>query len=252
MKCDIFIPIRLGNSRLPGKALKECKGKPLIFFLLERLRKCKKIRNLVICTTTNKTDDVLVNVLLKNNIKYFRGSEIDILQRFYDASKFYKPDFIVNVDGDDIYTDPELIDKLIMQYEKTNPDVIDMKGFPFGFRSVGFTPDSLSKICSIKKTNITDTHYRAFLTELNLFNLEFFENVEIINFNKELRFTLDYPEDLKFAQLIFKNLGNDFNLSKLINFCEENNDFIDITKDLDKKWKVHYDDANTNFSTKLN
>ena len=251
MNCDIFIPIRLANSRLPGKALQNCNGKPIIFSLFERLKKCKKMRNLVVCTTTNKSDDNLVDILKKNNIKFFRGSETDILQRFYDASKLFQPDFIVNVDGDDIYTDPVLIDKLINQYEKTNSEVIDMKGFPFGFRSIGFTPKSLYKICSLKKTTITDTHYRAFLTELNLFNLTFLENNEIPNFKKELRFTLDYPEDLKFAQKIFGNLGNNFSLLQLINFCEKNDSLIEITKDLDKKWFLHYD-VDTDFSTKLN
>ena len=251
MNCDIFIPIRLANSRLPGKALKDYNGKPIIFSLIERLKKCNKVRNLVVCTTNNESDDNLVNILQENNIKFFRGSETDILERFHGASKLFNPDFIVNVDGDDIYTDPALIDKLINQYEKTNSEVIDMKGFPFGFRSVGFTPETLNKICNLKKTSITDTHYRAFLTELDLFDLTFLENNEIPNFKKQLRFTLDYPEDLLFAKKIFENLGNNFNLLQLINFCEKNDSLVSITKDLDKKWLSHYN-VDTDFSTKLN
>jgi len=189
MYYDIFIPVRLKNLRLPGKALKSCDGKPIIQYLIERLQMCKKIRNIVVCTTNQKYDDPLVEFLKEHKVNFFRGDEKDILERFLGAAKKYETEFIVNVDGDDIYTDPKYVDYMITEYEKTNADVIDMVGFPFGLRSVGFKRKTLEKICSLKNTNITDPHYRAFLTELNFFQVHkiFFENN---NYPKKLDFLL--------------------------------------------------------------
>ena len=63
INCDVFIPVRLDNKRLPGKALKKINDVPIIFYLIKRLQSSSMIRNIVVCTTTNKSDDVLVQFL---------------------------------------------------------------------------------------------------------------------------------------------------------------------------------------------
>ena len=74
MDADIFIPATLGSRRLHHKHLREINGKPLIKYLIERLQSCKKIRNIVVCTTNSKIDDLLVSFLQKEGILVFRGS----------------------------------------------------------------------------------------------------------------------------------------------------------------------------------
>ena len=61
MNCDVFIPIRLSNTRLPKKAMKLVDGKPIILYLIERIKKSKKIRNVIICTTTNESEFPLIS-----------------------------------------------------------------------------------------------------------------------------------------------------------------------------------------------
>ncbi len=100
MYADIFIPVTLGSKRLHQKHLKEIDGKPLLKYLIERLESCKKIRNIVICTTNSKTDDQLVSFLQKEDILVFRGSESDILYRFLDAAKCFGTEIIIDVEGD--------------------------------------------------------------------------------------------------------------------------------------------------------
>ena len=81
-------------------------GKPIIKYLIERLQHAHEIRNIIVCTTNQKSDDPLIEYLKNEKIMYFRGNEKDILVRFLDAANQYNTDFIVSVDGDDIYTDP--------------------------------------------------------------------------------------------------------------------------------------------------
>ena len=79
MQSDIFIPARLGSKRLPSKPLKEINGKPIIKYLIERLKLCKSVQNIVVCTTELEEDDMFVKYLKNENILTFRGSESDIL-----------------------------------------------------------------------------------------------------------------------------------------------------------------------------
>jgi len=249
MNCDIFIPVRSGNSRLPGKALKKIDDKEIILHLVERLKSCKNVRKVVICTTSLPIDDTLVELLTMKKIDFVRGSEKDILNRFLFASKKYQTDFIINVDGDDIYTDPIYVDKMAQHFENTNADYIDMIGFPFGFRSVGFSKNALEKICELKNTDNTETGYRDYFTTVDIFKISNL-NYDSIEFPKELRLSLDYEEDLKLAKIIFNKLGTNFHLSDLIDLFNQNPKLLEITSDLDAKWEQHYKNNLTNFSLK--
>ena len=120
MYADIFIPVTLGSKRLHQKHLKEIDGKPLLKYLIERLESCKKIRNIVICTTNSKTDDQLVSFLQKENILVFRGSDLDILTRFLDAAKYFGTEIIIDVEGDKIYTDPKYVDLIVNSLQNSD------------------------------------------------------------------------------------------------------------------------------------
>lgn len=248
--CDIFIPIRLFNTRLPSKALKKVEQKPVIFYLLDRLKTCKKIRNIIVCTTNNSTDDPLVEELNNHNIKIFRGSEKDILIRFLGAAKQFEPDLIINVDGDDIYSDPELVDYMVDEFHRTNADYIDMLDFPFGFRMVGFSKSSLELVCELKNTNNTETGYRDFFYKSPSLKIHKIYFKDTKAFPSELRLSLDYQEDLNFAKLIFKKLGNNFHLRDILLEIEKDPNLLKYTNGLKEKWKKHYEDNLTSFSVK--
>jgi spore coat polysaccharide biosynthesis protein SpsF len=241
MNYDVFIPIRLSNTRLPKKALKEIDGIPVVQYLIDRIKKSKKIRNVIVCTTKNEKDNELVEFLEKNNYMFYRGNENDILERYLDTAKNFNTDFIISVDGDDIYSDPSYVDKMILEYEKTNADYIDMVDFPFGIASVGIKKDALVKICKLKKTNNTETGYRLFFHNEEIFKIHKMKPENTIKFPKELRLTLDYPEDLNLAKKVISNLGNNFNLKDIIRLFEKNPQFLQITNNLEERYKQHWD-----------
>ena len=240
MNYDVFIPIRLSNTRLPKKALREINGIPVIQYLIERIKKTKKIRNVIICTTTNKNDDELVEFLKKNNYLYFRGSENDILARYLETANDFDTDFIVSVDGDDIYSDPYYVDKMVSEYEKTNADYIDMVEFPFGIASVGIKKSALDKVCKLKKTDNTETGYRLFFHNEQVFKVYKIRPENNLKFPKELRLTLDYQQDLDLAGKIFSELGNDFHLTDIIKLFENKPELLEITSNLEELYKQHW------------
>lgn len=240
MNCDVFIPIRLSNTRLPKKALKEINGIPVIKYLIDRIKKCKKIRNIIVCTTENVKDDELITFLKTENCMFFRGSETDILARYRDAAQKFDTDFIISVDGDDIYTDPYYVDQMVKEYEKSNADFVDMINFPFGIASVGIKKDALEKVCKLKKTNNTETGYRLFFNN-DVFKIHKMQCDEKIKFPKELRLTLDYQEDLDLAKKIISELGNDFHLENIIDLFEKNPKLLEITNNLEERYKQHWD-----------
>ena len=248
MNYDLLIPVRLNSSRLPKKAIRQISNKPIIIFLIDRLKKSTKINQIVICTTLEKSDDPLVDLLNSEGIKYFRGNEKDILVRLHDASKYFQSEFVVVVDGDDIYTDPAYVDKIIMEFQKTNADFICGKNFPHGFVPVGIKSTALKKICDLKMTNDTETGYREFFTQTNLFKCKYIEPEGDEKFPDQLRLTLDYEEDYEIAKKIFTDLGNYFQIQDILEYIEKNPDLLKKMKELDLRWKKHWNKNITNLS----
>lgn len=243
---DVFIPVRLSSSRLPHKAMSLIDKKPVIQYLLERLQHTKKIRKIIVCTTRNRSDDTLVDFLENKKIDVFRGDEQDILVRFLDASKQYDTKFAVIVDGDDIYSDPVLVDLIIGEFEKTNSDYIQITGPPVGFTPLGVKTSALRKICEIKKSKITDTGYGRFFTDNeNLFDIHMLKVDVQRNFQTNLRLSLDYKEDLKLATEIFKQIGNDFHLDDILKLLEEQPHLLQFVKISESRWNDHW---NTNLA----
>ena len=180
MNADIFIPARLDSERLPNKHLSLINDRPILKYLIERLQNAKKIRNIIVCTTNLQTDEPLVNFLEHENIMYFRGSENDILDRLLKTATKYGTDIIVDVEGDDFYTDPFYVDRIVSEMQNTDIDFISgnsstesfdsNSGFPHGLVPMGIRTKALKKICQLKITNNTETGYKEFFMIPNLFN----------------------------------------------------------------------------------
>lgn len=240
MKTSIFIPVRLQSERLPKKALKKIDNKPMIQYLIERLQKIKKIDNIVICTTEDSSDDELVKFLEKNNFVYFRGSKNDILDRFLKTAQKFKTDFIIAVDGDDIYSDPICIEKIISEHKKSKADCFQITGVPVGFTPIGFKTTTLKNICSLKNTSDTETGYGRFFFNEKLFKIQKIPIKLKISFPKDLRMSLDYDADFKVAKKIFKKFGNDFNIEDILTFLTENPKILTELIELQIKWNQHW------------
>ena len=260
MNTDIFILARSTSKRLPSKHMKIINGKPIIENLVDRMKKSNKIRKIVVCTTINFSDDKLVHFLEKESVLYYRGSEHDILSRFLGASKKFKTDVIVDVEGDKIYTDPAYVDKIIEELtdpkidfvigndseEKFNPN----NHLVHGFIPAGMKTSALQKLCGIKTTENTETGYLEFFTKSEIFNCKYIIPDNFKDNPEDFRLTLDYEEDLKLANKIFGELGNNFSSDDVLELFKQKPSLNEITKPIIEKWNKHYQDNITKYELK--
>ncbi len=247
---DIFILARLGSKRLPKKQLKKINNKYLLKILVDRLKKSKTIRNIVVCTTNKKTDEPLINFLKKEKILYFRGSEKDVLERMLGAAKQFSTDIIIDVEGDKIYTDPKLVDLTVKQFRdiknefvigsrnKTKFDPTDH--FIHGIFPTAFKTEILEKICKKKKTKNTETGYKELFFKNGMCKKKLITLPSKIEIPKDVRLTIDYQEDLTLAKDIFSNLGNNFDYKDIIKLHKNNPQIFEITDIISKQWESNY------------
>jgi spore coat polysaccharide biosynthesis protein SpsF len=222
-KVVAIVEARMGSSRLPGKVLADIQGKPALMRLISRLRFCKELDEIVVATSTSPKDDSLAEWLQNNSVKFYRGSEEDVLQRVVDACNSVHGDIIVEVTGDCILTDYELIDQAILSFYANDCDVVSNCGvhktFPMGAYAQVFRSKDLEWVAN----NIMDDAVREHVS------LYFYENLttyKIINLiapqalnHPEWRLQLDYQEDLDFLNAVYKKLeptyGENFTLNEI-------------------------------------
>ena len=250
MNCDIFIPARLQSTRFPEKHLQTINSVPLIKYLIERLQTCEKIRHIVVCTTDSPSDEKLVQFLKQEDIMCFRGNEKDIIKRLFDAATFYDTDIIIDVEGDDFFTDPLLVDKLALEMINSDFDFISgnmstknfdsQTGYPHGLMPVGIRNIALRKIYEEKQTSNTETGYKEFFMNDNLFKIKYLIPEIERDFSENLRLTIDYEEDFELAKKVIQELGNNFNFTKLLDLFETKPDLLKIVEPVIEKWKKNY------------
>lgn len=150
-----IIQVRYGSTRLPGKVLKKVKGLTLLEYEIRRVGRAKKIDKVVIATTINKADDEIEALSKKMGVDCFRGSEADVLDRYYRCSSQY-PEYknIIRITGDCPLIDPEIIDQVVDLFEKNDFDYasnVDPATFPDGLDVEVFKKSALEKAAQMAK-----------------------------------------------------------------------------------------------------
>jgi spore coat polysaccharide biosynthesis protein SpsF len=121
-KIIVIVQARMASTRLPGKVLKCIQGKTLLEHCLERLQQVPSVDQIVVATTLNSKDMSIINLCEQLEVKYYRGSESDVLSRFYEASLKFKADVIIRVNSDCPLIDPEVVESIISQFIEQQPN----------------------------------------------------------------------------------------------------------------------------------
>ena len=242
-KTAVFIPVRLGSTRLPGKALLDLMGQPAIVHLVERLQLAKLPDEIVICTTKESSDDPLKKVAEDCGIRLVHGSKDDLLERYHQAALETEVDFIVNVDGDDILVDPEQVDQVAELLLESSADFVKCDGLPFGGAPVGISADALFKVCVSKEASDTATGWSNFFTDPAKFKQKTLVIDDEELRHPEIRMTLDYKEDFEFFKAVFAELyspGNPVRLRDAIKLIVSRPDIRKINSGLDETYWAHF------------
>tara|TARA_B100000900_G_C20592588_1_gene722153 strand:- start:2193 stop:2915 length:723 start_codon:yes stop_codon:yes gene_type:complete len=198
-----IVQARMGSTRLPGKVLKKVCNLPLIQILFERLNQSEKINKIICATTTNREDDLLEKVISKIGFDVFRGSEKDVLRRYYEVAKMYNAKNIVRITGDCPFVDPNIVDEVINLFIKTNSDYcsnVIPPTFPDGLDVEIFNISTLEKTYLNAISPKHREHVTTYMIEdQSLQKANFFHSVD----HSEKRWTLDYEEDFEIINNVF-------------------------------------------------
>ena len=252
-RIDIIVEARMTSKRLPGKVALEILGRPILDLMIERLKKIKNANNIIIATTKNSIDDKIEKIATNNNVLCFRGSENDVLKRVLLAAEKNKTDIIVEITGDNPLIDFKISNKIIEffisnqnKYDYVSNDAaLYNNNFGasciIGFNTKVFTSKILKKVDSLTDHPTDREHVVNFiLNNEDIFKIHNYESEEKFN-RKDIRLTLDYPEDYQIIKKIFEELyplNNDFSAGDIIEYLDKNPKVKNINKNcVQQKYK---------------
>tara|TARA_B100000941_G_C28378890_1_gene486228 strand:- start:157 stop:879 length:723 start_codon:yes stop_codon:yes gene_type:complete len=235
----LIIQARIGSKRLKNKMLLPLAGKPMIFRIIERLKRVKKVKKLILAIPNTKEDNRIANIFKNENIIIFRGSENNLVERYYLAAKKYKIKTIIRFPGDNCLPEPKEIDRLIKFYEKfkkpffaSNLSNIMHNGYPDGIGAeifgLNFLEDLMSK--KLNKSQKEHPHTNFFDYNKNKPINEKWCKVRTFKCPKkikrpDIKLDVNTLNEYNYMANIYKNLYHKdakFNISKTIDFLDKN------------------------------
>jgi spore coat polysaccharide biosynthesis protein SpsF len=232
----ILIAVRMKSSRLGSKAMGDIVGKPMISHLIERMRKVKNAGHIILCTSTNLQDKVLLEVAEKENIPGFAGSELDVMKRFIDAAELHHLKHIVRVTGDNPLTDPVNIDRMIEAHVKGGYEFTKSEFMPLGVNAEVISVETLKRAYDTAEDTSLTEYMTTYLKRPDYFKILTVESNDPIFEGKALvRLTVDYEEDIKVMNIIYGDLYHqnpDFTIKDVIKYLNEHPEILEINSDV--------------------
>ena len=247
MRIIASIQARLGSTRLPGKVLKDINGKVMLLRQIERLRESRLLDDIIVATTTNSKDDEIVNFCQLHDIKCYRGSEDDVLDRIASMISEFNIDVHVECFGDSPLIDAHLIDEVIGYYLK-NRTVVDFVSnslvttYPPGQEVLVYRGSCLLEANKlIAKDEPLREHVSIHLTQYpEKYKLKNLEAPAYYNF-PDIYLEVDTPEDFDMVSTIFKHFDKKersyFSLAQILDYLLENSELINLNNQVERRWK---------------
>ena len=238
-KIVAIVQARMGSTRLPGKVLMKIQGRPMLWHIINRIKQCDIIDDIIIATSDSKSDGLIYEMSKEYDISCFRGSENDVLNRFYNAAEHNNADYIIRVTGDCPLIDSNILGDLIRYFFKNG---FDHCGIACGAgvankKKVNKYPDGLDaeifsfSVLKEANENAITISEREHVTPYIWKNNDFFTGSfypKLKDYSKT-RLTVDNIEDFQFIKWIYDTLyptNNCFLLNDIINLIEKNKKMI--------------------------
>jgi len=241
MKIVATISARMTSNRLPGKVMLPVLDRPILHYLVERLKSVPSIDDIVIATTVNKTDDTLIDFATSEGISYFRGSENDVLLRVVEASDSVDADIVVEITGDCPIIDPQLVEQAIVMYKANNVDYVNnaaIRSYPDGMDAQVFPLDILKKSLSMTDNLLDHEHVGLYI----LNNPQLFTRINLVAPPEldwpELGLTLDEKDDYNLLKLIIEHFYQKnplFGCLDVVRFLKNRPDLVVINDHVHRK-----------------
>jgi spore coat polysaccharide biosynthesis protein SpsF len=240
-----IIQARMGATRLPGKVLKGISGHPVLFHVVERVRRAANLTKVVVATTMTPEDDEVAAFCTLSGYDVFRGSSSDVLARYYEAAKGAGADTVVRITCDCPLIDPVIIDRCVGEFNKLRPDYLSNvvpgeRTFPRGLDTEVFSFPALERAHLESKESFEREHVTPYIWQNKNGSFVISPTVKADpEYNRpQYRLTLDFPEDLELFQKIY---GQHYKRGKIIptldviRYLDENPDVVAINAFRDKE-----------------
>lgn len=198
-----LIQARMTSSRLPGKVLADLGGRPMIAYMIDRVRRSTRVDRIAVVTSTDSSDDILAETVVSHGGEIHRGSLEDVLGRFGTAVAAMDGDIIVRLTGDCPLVDPGVIDAVIALRETSGADYasnVDPPSFPDGLDVECFTRDALQRALAEALEPSMREHVTVWMRDARS-GLARANHASIVDAS-HMRLTVDYPDDLEVVRSI--------------------------------------------------
>jgi len=241
MRIVSTIEARMTSSRLPGKVLLPAADRPMLFHLIRRLRAVPSIAEIVLATTTNATDDVLVDVARAERIRVFRGSEDDVMTRVIEAAESARADVVVEITGDCPIIDPEIAELVIRMYVANSAAYVSnnhLRTYPDGMDTQVFALETLKLSASMTDDRLDHEHVTLHIRN----HPELFPPIYVVAppdlHWPRLGLTLDEPADYELIRRLiehFEPANPLFGCEDVIRLLKSRPEWVDINRSVARK-----------------
>ncbi len=240
---SIIVQARMGSSRLPGKVLKEVLNRPLLSFQIERLRRIKNSNSLVIATSDLETDDPIEEFCSRENIICFRGSETNVLSRYFGAAREQGADVVVRSTADCPLIDPKICEETIQRFldapesfDYVSNAVDGKRTYPRGLDIEVFSFSTLEKAFHESTTDFEREHVTGFIVEQpKRFRIQAVTHPIDLSTH---RWTVDTPEDFELIRRILENLypkKPNFLMQDILDLLAKHPDWSELNRHIEQK-----------------
>jgi len=231
-----IVQARMNSTRLINKVMRDIVGKPMLWHIVNRLQHAKTVEEIVISAASGRVNKPIIDFAEENHIPYYAGSELDLIDRWYQTAIKFKADAIVRVTGDCPLVDPILTDALIDYYIKNQPLDFVSNSRPKASYPHGLDVESYSFSALKRAWNEVEGDFLREWGSVNFF--EHPETYRIANLShskdlSNLRWVVDYEDDLEFVREIYRNLykeGEAFLMEDILKLLERNPQIAQINK----------------------
>ncbi|UTE77497.1 cytidylyltransferase domain-containing protein [Rossellomorea sp. KS-H15a] len=232
-----IVQARMGSTRLPGKVLSEINKKPMLEYLIERLSLIENLKNSILIATSDLSADDPIELFCKEKqISYYRGDEQNVLNRFYEATKNSKADYIIRLTGDNPLVSPWELKHLMKEIVNEKYDYLSNRySLPLGMGAEIFTVSALSESVKYGKKESHKEHVTTYILENpSKFKIKEYKNP----LNENYRLTVDTVEDFQVVSKIIKNFNGKWPLlstQEITEYLQNNPSIIRINEEVHQK-----------------
>jgi spore coat polysaccharide biosynthesis protein SpsF (cytidylyltransferase family) len=210
MNVTAIVQARMGSSRLPGKVLADLGGRVALERVIERLRRSRRIAEVVVATTSEPADDQVASVATRAGAGCFRGSSADVLGRYDAAAAVAGADVVVRITADCPLLDPEIVDRVVATLVDDGPcdyasNVIERR-YPRGMDAEAMYADVLHRVARLATSAEAREHVTWYILRERP-DLFVRRSVVDTEDNADLRFVLDTPDDLSLLRALYADIG---------------------------------------------